>query len=64
MGQERLDGLAMLYVYIYRKLAPGPPPSENPRSAPAIGSYSPEVHTFGTLITSTKVFSLIICKTL
>ena len=26
----------------------------------SIGSYSPEVHTFGTLITSTKVFSLII----
>ena len=30
----------------------------------SIGSYSPEVRTFGTLITSTKVFSLIICKTL
>ena len=29
----------------------------------SIGSYSPEVRTFGTLITSTKVFSLIICKT-
>ena len=29
----------------------------------SIGSYSPEVRTFGTLITSTKVFSLIIiCK--
>ena len=25
---------------------------------------TPEVRTFGTLITSTKVFSLIICKTL
>ena len=30
----------------------------------SIGSYSPEVRTFGTPITSTKVFSLIICKTL
>ena len=30
----------------------------------SIGSYSPEVRTFGTLITSTKVFSLIISKTL
>ena len=30
----------------------------------SIGGYSPEVRTFGTLITSTKVFSLIICKTL
>ena len=31
----------------------------------SIGSYSPEVPTFGTLITSTKVFSLIIiCKSL
>ena len=29
----------------------------------SIGSYSPEVRTFGTLIMSTKVFSLIICKT-
>ena len=29
-----------------------------------IGSYSPEVRSFGTLIMSTKVFSLIICKTL
>ena len=28
----------------------------------SIGSYSPEVRTFGTLITSTIVFSLIICK--
>ena len=28
----------------------------------SIGSYSPEVRTFGTLITSTKVFSLIIIK--
>ena len=28
----------------------------------SIGSYSPEVHTFGTLITSTKVFSLISAK--
>ena len=29
----------------------------------SIGSYSPEVRTLGTLITSTKVFSLIIiCK--
>ena len=27
----------------------------------SIGSYSPEVRTFGTFITSTKVFSLIIC---
>ena len=26
----------------------------------SIGSYSPEVRTFGTFITSTKVFSLII----
>ena len=25
----------------------------------SIGSYSPEVRTFGTLITSTKVFSLL-----
>ena len=30
----------------------------------SIVSYSPEVRTFGTLITSTKVFSLIISKTL
>ena len=31
----------------------------------SIGSYSPEVRIFGTLITSTKVFSLIIiCKSL
>ena len=30
----------------------------------SIGSYSPEVRTFGTLITSTKVFSLINGKTL
>ena len=30
----------------------------------SIGSYSPEVRTFDTLITSTKVFSLLICKTL
>ena len=31
----------------------------------SIGSYSREVRTFGTLITSTKVFSLIIiCKSL
>ena len=30
----------------------------------SISSYSPEVRTYGTLITSTKVFSLIICKTL
>ena len=28
----------------------------------SISSYSPEVRTFGTLITSTKVFSLIISK--
>ena len=28
------------------------------------GSYSPEVRTFGTLIMSTKVFSLIISKTI
>ena len=28
----------------------------------SIGSYSPEVRTFGTLITSTKLFSLIISK--
>ena len=27
----------------------------------SIGTYSHEVRTFGTLITSTKVFSLIIC---
>ena len=30
----------------------------------SIGSYSPEVRTFGTLITSTKIFSLIISKTI
>ena len=31
----------------------------------SIGSYSPEIRTFGTLIMSTKVFSLIIiCKSL
>ena len=30
----------------------------------SICSYSPKVRTFGTLITSTIVFSLIICKTL
>ena len=30
----------------------------------SISSYSPEVSAFGTLITSTNVFSLIICKTL
>ena len=30
----------------------------------SIGSYSPELHSFGTLITSTKVFSLIIWQTL
>ena len=30
----------------------------------SIGSYSPEVRTFGTLITSTTVFSLIIYKKL
>ena len=30
----------------------------------SIGSYSPEIRTFGTLITSTKVFRLIIRKTL
>ena len=30
----------------------------------SIGRYSHEVIAFGTLITSTKVFSLIICKTL
>ena len=30
----------------------------------SIDRYSPEVRTFGTLRTSTKVFSLIICKTL
>ena len=30
----------------------------------SIGSYSPEVRTFGTLVTSTTVFSLIISKTL
>ena len=28
----------------------------------SIGSYSPEVRTFGTLLTSAIVFSLIICK--
>ena len=28
----------------------------------SIGSYSPEVRTFGTLIMSTKVFSLITAK--
>ena len=28
----------------------------------SIGSYSPEVRTFGTLITSTKLFSFIIKK--
>ena len=30
----------------------------------SIGSYSPEVRTFGTLITSTKLFSFIINKTI
>ena len=30
----------------------------------SIGSYSPEVHAFGTLITSSEVFRLIICKSL
>ena len=30
----------------------------------SIGSYSPEVRSFGTLITSTKVFSLIIWQNL
>ena len=30
----------------------------------SIGSYSPEVRSFGTLITSTKVISLIIWQTL
>ena len=30
----------------------------------SIGSYSPEVRGFGTLIMSTKVFRLIIFKTL
>ena len=30
----------------------------------SIGSYSPEVHSFGSVITSTKVFSLIISKTI
>ena len=30
----------------------------------SIGSYSPEVRTFGTLKMSTKLFSLIICKIL
>ena len=30
----------------------------------SIGSYSPELRTVGTLITSTKVFSLIISKNL
>ena len=30
----------------------------------SIGSYSPEVRSFDTLITSTKVFSLLICKTI
>ena len=28
----------------------------------SISSYIPEVRTFGTLIKSTKVFNLIICK--
>ena len=28
----------------------------------SIGSYSPEVRAFETLITSTKVFRIIICK--
>ena len=28
----------------------------------SIGSYSPEVHDFGILITCTKVFRPIICK--
>ena len=28
----------------------------------SIGSYSPEVRAFGTVITSTNVFRLIICK--
>ena len=30
----------------------------------SIGSYSPEVRAFGTLITSSKVFRHIICKTI
>ena len=30
----------------------------------SMGSYYPEVHAFGTLITSTIVFRLIICKTI
>ena len=30
----------------------------------SIGSYSPEVRAFGTLIMSTNVFRLIICKNL
>ena len=30
----------------------------------SIGSYSPEVYIFGTLVMSTKVFRLIICKIL
>ena len=30
----------------------------------SIGGYSPEVRTFGTLIKSSKVVRLIICKTL
>ena len=30
----------------------------------SIGSYSPEIRAFGTLNTSTAVFSLIICKTI
>ena len=30
----------------------------------SVASYSPEARTFGTLITSTKVLSLVICNTL
>ena len=33
-----------------------------PRSACKFGSFSPEVRAFGTLMTSTNVFRLIICK--
>ena len=39
-------------------------PHANAQQFISIGSYSHEVGAFGTLVTSTKVFRLIICKTL
>ena len=39
-------------------------PRANAYKILSISSYSPEVGAFGTIITSTKVFRLIICKTL